>query len=116
MLFRFEGMVAQKHVADFLIAMAALKTYNVICVPVTGAKATEEGEVAETPGTTLADKITAKLRELPPHTEVSRKTMFGWATAMSYTPNSILVTQLVKAKVLKKSKTRGVFVVTPPAK
>lgn len=114
-LFRFEGAIDRKRVPDFLEAMAMLQAYNIVCVPMTGAKVGKGKQLEDDMpgGGRLCDRIAIKLAQLPPHTEINRKMVFTMARDMNFVPNSVLMTQLIKAKAIKK-KSRGLFITLPP--
>lgn len=113
-MFHVECLVDDKDVVKLHYALAGLRVFNVEIKPANNAKAARNGKAVEVVpgGGTVADQVANAVRENhQAGSKITRKAIFELARSMSYSPNSLLATSLVKMKVIKKTKGRGEFIV-----
>ncbi len=114
-MFKFDGLIDDKDVVKLHYALAGLRVFNLEVRPASNVKAVKNGKAEpETHDSgTMPERVAQVLRtNYQTGATFSRQDLFNVARSLSYAPNSLLATALIKAKIVKK-KSRGAFVLLP---
>lgn len=114
-MFKFDGLIDDKDVVKLHYALAGLRVFNLEVRPANNVKANKNGKAEpETHDSgTMPERVAHVLRVNHQTGAVfTRQELFDVARSLSYAPNSLLATALIKAKVVKK-KSRGSFILLP---